>query len=441
MHEWGGLVTMDIKKQIKDIDVNVSAKNRLFEELQEEIAYSDKGITVLAQDISISRDMERSKRNNNLLVLDDRGNRKDVLIENLKQNNTSYVVVDFDGELYNATEDYFEKTDYQRKLINLFEIEQGDNYNPFYYIRNEVDVDMMIKCIMNNTTSDYYLKTPGSERLVVKNQEQSFLKILISCYMKYGTTKSFTVAYNLLKSSDRVSKLDRLFSGQFIQGPDPMECKRYAIYKQDVGEQFEEILSSCAQRLELFKEEDMIQLSQGDTLNLESMKDKKSVLFIAVPSSMKHKEVFLSMILTQVLYSNASKIQPGQQNLMFVMNHFGEIGKLAHLAKSMDEYKQQGIGFIFCIEQISQIKNRYKKWEDIINHCDTILYLGVKDDTLREYLIQRTDANVIRKKKILGKDVFVTAALKPEEVKMIDEKECICVISGNATYLSSRLTR
>ena len=432
---------MDFKKQIKDLDVDLSAKNRLFDELKEENAYSDKGITILSEDISVSRDMERSKRNNNLLILDDRGNRKNVLVSNIMQDNSSYVVVDFDGELYNETEDYFVKSGYQRKLINLFEVENGDSYNPFCYIKNEVDVDAMIKCIMNNTTSDYYLKTPGSERLVIKSLEQNFLKILISCYMKYGTSKSFTAASNLLNGSNPVEKLDRLFSGQFAQGPDTMECNRYANYKKDVGEQFEEIIKSCAQRLELFKNEDVVQLSQGDSLQLESLKEQKSVLFIAVPSNMVHKELFLSIVLTQALYCNATKAQPNQQNLIFVMNHFGEIGKISHFAKSMDEYKQQGIGFIICIEQASQIKNNYKKWENILNCCDTILYLGVKDDTLRDYLIQRTDANVIRKKKILGKDVFVTAALKPEEVKMIDEKECICVISGNATYLSSRLTR
>lgn len=429
---------MDIRKQIKDLDINISNKCRQMEELMTECDASEKGITVLTDTIRVSRDIAKTRRNNNILVLDDKEKNYEMIISNLKEDMSNYVLVDFDGQYYRDTAEDFKKRGYEIKCINLMDVEHSDGFNPFVYMTNEVDIDTVVQCITSNTTSKYYLQAPGKDRILIKNLEQNFLKILFSTYMKYGTSKSFNAAVNLLRQENREERLEKLFSGKYPQGPGEMECKRFSLFKSDAGERYSDILQSCSERMAVFKDERFIQLAKNEDVGLEELYVGKKILYIILPSTLREAELFTSILLSQILYTlcNESRKHNRDRNVMLYFNYFSDTGVVAYLDRILPDLQHYNVGCMLHINNLARVMQVYTKWEEMLSYCDTVLYMGSNDGATQRYALEHADSAIIRKKKMLGKEVYMSSALKPEELKAMDMDECICIIKGMGTFLS-----
>lgn len=432
---------MDIRKQIKDIDVDISARCRQLEELRTECSASEKGVSVLSANLSISRDYLKTKRNNNILIFDDREDFYKIELENLKDDKSNYIIVDFDGEYYDKTSKQFEAHGFGVKSINLIQVEQSDGYNPFAYIQNEVDVDVIVQCIMGNTRSTYVSGISEGDRYVVKSLEQTFLKILISCYMKYGTSKTLTAAANLLRSDKCEQTLDKLFSGQYPQGPSEVECKRFRIFKQDAGERYFDILQSCSERIAFFKDERLIALTKKESISFQHLYQAKQVLYIIIPSSLREVELFTSLLLSQITYTlcNESRKHNNDRMVMLYLNYFADAGAISNFERLLPDIQQYNIGCMIHVNNMVRVKEVYPKWNELFASCDTVLYLGSRDSNIREYFHSIADDNVIRRRKMLGKDVYKTSVFKREELDSLDEKECVCVVKGEGTFLLPKI--
>lgn len=432
---------MDLRKQIKDIDVNITNKCRQYEELKVESSVSEKGVTRLAENISVSRDVAKTKRNNNILVFDDKERNYEMVLANLREDESNYIIVDFDGEYYRDTAPDFKADGYQIKCINLMDTQSSDGYNPFAFIQNEVDVDTIVQCILCNTSSSYYFKTPGKERLLVKSLEQTFLKLLLSTYMKYGTAKTLTATGNLLRGEAREEKLEKLFSGKYEQGPKEMECKRFHLFKQDAGERYVDILDSCSERIDAFRDERMVQLTKKESVNLNQLYQGKQVLFIILPSTMREVELFTSILLSQILYTlcNESRRNNHDRMVMLCLNYFADSGVIANLDRLLPELQHYNVGCMIHVNNFARVGQVYPKWEEMFASFDTILYLGSSDDATQKYLLRIADTLMIRKTKVIGKEVYKTSALKQEEIKNMDNDSCILVIKGFGTFLTRRI--
>lgn len=432
---------MDFRKQIKDIDVDLSARCRQLEELRTECSASEMGVSVLAANLSVSRDYLKTKRNNNILIFDEREDFYKIELENLKDDKSNYVIVDFDGEYYNRTSNDFRARGFDVKSINMIEVEKSDGYNPFAYIHNEVDVDVMVRCIMENTRSRYALQASEQDKLAIKSLEQTFLKILISCYMKYGTSKTLTAAANLLRSEKREQTLEKLFSGEYPQGPNEMECKRFQIFKQDAGARYKDILDSCNDRISFFKDERLMALTKKESISFEHLYQAKQVLYIIIPSALREVELFTSLLLSQITYTLCDEKRKHNKDrmVMLYLNYFADAGAISRFERLLPDIQQYNVGCMVHVNNLPRVAEVYPKWLELFESCDTILYLGSRDATVKDYFYSHADSNIIRKKKILGKDMYRTAAFKKEEIDALEEKECICVVRGEGTFLLAKI--
>ncbi|MDD6070451.1 MAG: type IV secretory system conjugative DNA transfer family protein [Clostridiales bacterium] len=431
---------MGIRKQLKDMDVNISGKCRQIEELKLECSRSNRGASVLSDTIFVSRDHAQTRRNNNTLVFDNKEHNFDMVLENLKDDNSNYVIVDFDGVYYEKTAADFRARGYAIKSINLIDIEKSDGYNPFAYIRNEVDVDIIVQCIIDNTNSDYYLKASGNDRILIKNLEQKFLKTLLSSYMKYGTSKTLTAAVNLLASEDREDKLERLFSGQFSQGPNEMECRRFQIFKRDADSRYSDIIQSCYERIVFFKDERLVALTKKESLNFQHLYLAKEVLYIIIPSNLRQVEMFTSMILSQICYilCNETRRNNTDRMVMLYLNYFSDTGAIVNFERMLPEFHHYNVGSMLHINNFVGAGKIYQKWKELFDSCDSIVYLGVNDEPTQQYVLEHADSVIIRKTKMMGRDMYKISAIKAEEIKSLGENECIVVIKGMGTFLSTR---
>ena len=431
---------MGIRKQLKDLDVNISNKCRQIDELKLECSRSKRGASALSDTLSVSRDNAQTRRNNNILVFDEKEYNFNMVLENLKDDNSNYVIVDFDGAYYEKTAASFQARGYAIKSINLMNPEKSDGYNPFTYIDNEVDVDIIVQCIIDNTNSNYYIKTQGKDRILIRNLEQKFLKLLISCYMKYGTSKTLTAAANLLASEEREEKLERLFSGQFSQGPDERDCKRFEIFKHDAGEKYSDIVQSCYERIAFFKDERLVTLTKKEALNFKHLYLAKEVLYIIIPSALRQVELFTSMLLSQICYilCNEARRNNTDRYVMLYLNYFSDTGAIFNFERMLPEFHRYNVGSMLHINNFARVGQMYPRWQELFNNCDSIVYFGVYDEAVQQYVLEQADSVMIRKTKMMGVEVYKVAAIKPEELKKVGDNECIVVVKGVGTFLSTR---
>lgn len=434
---YGGSI-MGIRDQIKDMDVNFSSKCRQIEELKMESSRSTRGNNVLSCALLTSREYEQTRRNNNILIFDEKEDNYKLMLENLKDDNSNYVILDFDGVYYKDTADDFRIRGYAVKTIDLTNPERSDGYNPFAYIRNEIDVDLVVQCIIENTNSNFYLRATENEKGIVKGLEQSFLKCLIACYMKYGTSKTMSAAVNLLSGEQRELKLEKLFSGRFEQGPDEKECKRYRIFKQDAGERYSDIIQACYERLSIFKDERLMTLTKKESIDLQYMYYGKGVLYIMIPSSLMQAELITSIVLTQLSYifTDPSRKNNNDRTIMMCLDYFADAGMIVNLDRMLPEFPQYNVGSFLHINNFSRAGLLYPKWQEIFAACDAIVYLGANDEPTQKYVLDHVDSYVIRKRRVLGKEMYATSTIKMSDIKEMDANDCLVYVKGIGTFIT-----
>ncbi|MGN0437115.1 MAG: type IV secretory system conjugative DNA transfer family protein [Lachnospiraceae bacterium] len=432
---------MDFRKQIKDFNVDYSARCRQLEELRTECSASEMGVSVLSADLSVSRDYLKTRRNNNILIFDEKEDFYKIELENLKDDKSNYIIVDFDGVYYDKTSHDFQSRGFSVKSINLIDVNKSDGYNPFAYIQNEVDVDVIVRCIMDNTRSRYSLLANDQDKMAVRNLEQTFFKIIISCYMKYGTSKTMSALANLLRSEKREQTLEKLFSGEYPQGPNEMECKRFQIFKQDAGLRYISILDSCRDRVAFFKDESIVSLSKKESILFAHLYNAKQVLYIIIPSELREVELFTSLLLSQITYTLCDEKRKANKDrmVMLYLNYFADAGAISRFERLLPDIQQYNIGCMIHVNNLPRVAEVYSKWLELFESCDTILYLGSRDANVKDYFYSHAGDSIIKKKKVMGKDMYRTAAFKKEEIDALDEKECFCVVRGEGTFLLPKI--
>ena len=93
--------------------------------------------------------------NNNVLVVGGAGTGKSrfFIKPNVLQMNASYVITDPSGEIISAIGQTLSEHGYRIKIFNTTDMVHSNCYNPLEYIRDEAGVNMVIDCLINNTTN------------------------------------------------------------------------------------------------------------------------------------------------------------------------------------------------------------------------------------------------------------------------------------------------
>lgn len=112
---------------------------------------------IISQNIRMSLNTRRTNLNNNVLIVGGAGAGKSFrwVKPNLYQLNSSFIVTDPKGELVRSCAPTLEKNGYNVKVLNLLNAEGMMNsicYNPFAYIKTEIDIIKLISNIVSNTT-------------------------------------------------------------------------------------------------------------------------------------------------------------------------------------------------------------------------------------------------------------------------------------------------
>lgn len=324
--------------------------------IKDEKKYYDKKSSennmILTNTVQMSMNTRQHRKNNNILIIGSTGAGKSRFFAkpNLMQANCSFVVTDPKGELLRDTADMFEKLGYEVKVFNLKEPEYSCCYNPFVYIRNDDEVFILVNQLIKNTTAkekgggdafwekaettliealfffllhpisidDYYeyTSTPSFQQILEANEMSIMefneaMKDVISFLEHIELKKNIGGIMDLLLFAEvredneaYKSTLDFLFEiSKYKADKNNESCiafKQYKIYKMAAGKTAKSILISVGVRLQAFNLPTMRNLTDIDTLELEKMGDRKTVLFAVLPDDDKTLNFLVAMMYNQL---------------------------------------------------------------------------------------------------------------------------------------------
>ncbi len=401
-------------------------------------------------------------RNKNVVVVGGAGSGKTrfYVKPNLMQMHSSYVVSDSKGLLLAETGKMFEEAGYQIKIFDLINRRDTHQYNPFQYIQTEDDILKIVNNLIKNTTNPD--KKGGDD---FWEKAETALLMAIFSYLIQEVTAEYRTLGNvieLVRLADieedvpgYVSPLDILFNELEQKDPTNFAVSQYKIFKLSGDKTTKSILVSLGVRLSPFDIPSIKELVSQDTLELDTVGDVKTILYILLPDTDTSFNFLASMMYQQLfdmLVYKADNVYKGRLpcHVRCILDEFANIGQIPDFEKVISVIRSREISTNVILQNISQLKTLYKDtWETIIGTSDVFLYLGGMEQSTHEYI-----SKLLGKQTIEQRNTSVTKGnngsfsenfqklgrnlMDPDEVASLKGQECILKIRGVHPFLSKK---
>ncbi len=443
-------------------------------EKKKEISENE-SVVVEEQKLSISSIAEKTKKvqkiqamlNLNMLILGGSGTGKSRFFvkPNIMQCNTSFVVTDPSGELIQSCGKMLERMGYEIKVFNIDNMEYSCNYNPFHYINDtngkydENAVIKMINTFMVNTKGEGQGGDPFWEDCT---------RLLLSavCFLLVETApeeeRNFSSVLDIIHKAkviegkeEEKSEFDAMFDARKGDNPNALSVQYYDEFKQAAGKTMQSILISTTTRLQCFKLAKIRNLTCMDNIGLDTLGDKKTALFIIIPSTDSTYNFLAAMMYSQLfdsLYRVAISKYHGRLpvHVRFICDEFANTGKIPEFEKILATCRKFEISVQVILQNLSQLKRLYEKsWEEIPGNCDTTIFLGGKDQTNNEYIMKELgketiDTMNVNKTKSKQGSTSYNDGILGRELMQLDElatmpnNECLVLIRGMRPFRTDK---
>lgn len=401
-------------------------------------------------------------RNKNVVVVGGAGSGKTrfYVKPNLMQMHSSYVVSDSKGLLLAETGKMFEEAGYQINIFDLINRRDTHQYNPFQYIQTEDDILKIVNNLIKNTTNPD--KKGGDD--FWEKAETALLMAIFSYLIQEVTAEDRTLGnvIELVRLADieedvpgYVSPLDILFNELEQKDPTNFAVSQYKIFKLSGDKTTKSILVSLGVRLSPFDIPSIKELVSQDTLELDTVGDVKTILYILLPDTDTSFNFLASMMYQQLfdmLVYKADNVYKGRLpcHVRCILDEFANIGQIPDFEKVISVIRSREISTNVILQNISQLKTLYKDtWETIIGTSDVFLYLGGMEQSTHEYI-----SKLLGKQTIEQRNTSVTKGsngsfsenfqklgrnlMDPDEVASLKGQECILKIRGVHPFLSKK---
>jgi len=425
-------------------------------------AYEGKNNIIMTQTEKVNLNTRESGRNLNTIVIGGPGTGKtrNFVKPNLMQMNTSYITTDPKGELVRSTYKMMKKNGYVVKVLNLIDMNCGDTYNPFAYIKNENDILIMVDTLIMNTSPE----GQRSSEPFWEKAETALLQAICFYlyYMAPPEEQNFSVVMEFIRNAEvkednenYISKTDVIFNELEKKNPYHIAVKQYRIFKQAAGKTAKTILVSVSVRLAAFNIKDVKNLTSTDTLDLRNIAQEKTILYIVVSDSYATFNFIAAMLYSQLfseLYYEADFNFNGQLPIhtRFILDEFANIGLIPGFDKKIATARSREISITIIIQNLGQLKGMYKeKWENLISNCDQFLYLGTQELSTWDYLVQSLGKRTIFQKgssltrgrnrsSNVSENLIGRELLTKDEIRRLKRDKCILLVSGIKPFLSKK---
>ena len=403
----------------------------------------------------------KNARNKNVLVVGGSGSGKTRfwLKPNLLQCHSSYVVTDPKGSIVVECGNALLKNGYKLKILNTINFKKSMHYNPFAYVHSEKDILKLVTTLMTNTKGEGSGGDPFWEK-----SERLLLTALIA-YLHYEAPveeQNFATLLEMLNTmqvleddEEYQNPVDLLFEELAKKKPNSFAGRQYKLYKLAAGKTAKSILISCGARLAPFDIQELRDLTMYDELQLDTLGDKKTALFLIMSDTDSTFNFLINMVYTQLfnlLCDKADDVYGGKLpiHVRCLIDECANIGQIPNLEKLVATIRSREISACLVLQARSQLKAIYKDNADtIVGNMDSQIFLGGSEPTTLKDLSEMLGKETI--------DAFNTSdtrgnspsygttfqkmgheLLSRDELAVLDGGKCILQLRGVRPFLSDK---
>lgn len=403
----------------------------------------------------------KTARNKNVLIVGGSGSGKTRfwLKPNLMQCHSSYVVTDPKGSIVIECGRLLLREGYKVKILNTINFKKSMHYNPFAYIRSEKDILKLVTTLIANTKGE---GKAGDDFWV---KAEALLYTALIAYIYYEAPEdeqNFTTLIEFINASEVreddeefKNNVDLMFDRLEEKDPQHFAVRQYKKYKLAAGKTAKSILISCGARLAPFDIKELRELTAYDELELDTLGDRKTALFIIISDTDATFNFLVSMCYTQLfnlLCDKADDVYRGRLpvHVRCLIDECANIGQIPNLEKLMATIRSREISACLVLQAQSQLKALYKDNADtIIGNCDSMIFLGGKEKTTLKDLTETLGKETI--------DMFNTSdtrgnqrsyginyqrlgkeLMSMDELSVMDGGKCILQLRGVRPFFSDK---
>ena len=408
----------------------------------------------------------KTARNKNVLIVGGSGSGKtrfwlkpNLLQCTSKTYPTSFVVTDPKGDIVVSCGHVLQKNGYQIKILNSLNFKKSMHYNPFAYIHSEKDILKLVTTLIANTQGD------GKSGDDFWRKAETLLYTALIGYIYYEAPveeQNFATLIEMINTmevreddEDFKNPVDLMFEELAKREPHHFAVRQYAKYRLAAGKTAKSILISCGARLAPFDIQELREITAYDELELDTLGDRKTALFIIISDTDDTFNFLASMVYTQLfnlLCDKADDVYGGRLpvHVRCLIDECANIGQIPKLEKLMATIRSREISACLVLQAQSQLKALYKdNCDTIIGNCDSSVFLGGKEPTTLKELsaalgketIDTFNTGESRGREVshslnyqkLGKEL-----MSQDELAVLNGGKCILQLRGVRPFLSDK---
>ena len=401
-------------------------------------------------------------RNKNVLIVGGSGSGKTRFWRkpNLLQMHSSYVVTDPKGSILVEC-GYALQTigKYEVKVFNTINFSKSMHYNPFAYIHSEKDILKLVTTLIANTKGD------GKSGDEFWTKAETLLYCALIGYIHYeapveeqnfATLIEFINAMEVREDDEEFQNpVDIMFENLEKRKPKHFAVRQYKKYKLAAGKTAKSILISCGARLAVFDIQELREITAYDELELDTLGDRKTALFLIMSDTDATFNFLISMIYTQLfnlLCEKADDVYGGRLpvHVRCLIDEAANIGQIPNLEKLVATIRSREISACLVLQARSQLKAIYKDNADtIIGNMDSQVFLGGSEPTTLKELAEALGKETIdtfntsdtrgnspsygTNYQKLGKEL-----MSRDELAVMNGSKCVLQLRGVRPFLSDK---
>ena len=359
----------------------------------------------------IGLDVFRHQRNLNMMVIGGSGTGKSRSVSKpeILQANCSYIICDPKGELLRDCAEFLLHEGYDIKVFNLKEGERrcGNMYNPFRYLRSEVDCVQLVTLLFRATTPK---GSHSSDPFWERAEETLVTALVLFIYLECDPEdQNFATVMFLLRNAQaseedegKQNPVDTLFAEIAQEHPEHIANQYWEAYKLAAGKTAKSILIMASSRLKHFMLDEIADMTMEDEMDLASLGEKKRAIFVCTPVNDTSFNYLVSMMYMQAfqqLYDRAEREYGGRlpRHVRFIMDEFYNTPPPDRFDNVLSTCRSYNLSCAVILQDIGQLKTMFEKeWESLMAQCDEFLYLGGNDTATHKYVSERLGNDLLK---------------------------------------------
>ena len=425
---------------------------------------------------------------------------------NIMQLNTSYVITDPKGEILQSTGKMLTEAGYVVRVLNLIQMDHSNNYNPFHYVYDENGdlsleyIKKMINVLFSSTKGDgektdfwaqkgqslieaiVYLLFEESEynaefdengKIIPETRDKTHLnffsvtdKMRHLVYPSHGSQQpdgffldrepdESEEAFRARQAECYLCPLDKDFIELERRKGDCLALRLYKEVRNAPQETGQSFLSSANIKTYPFNMPNLQNLTCCDNIELEKLGDRKTALFIILSATDPTYNFMAAMVYTQLFdtLANRANFKYGGTlpvHVRCIMDEFSNIGQIPEFEKVIAYVRSMGMSLNVIVQNLAQLKAKYEKtWEVITGNCDSLLFLGGKEDGTLKYISEALGKETIdvqgfnrtkgkqsstsENNSILGREL-----MQPNEIATMPISDCILMVRSHNPFYCTK---